>query len=236
MFCMRVPVLSEQMMVADPRVSTSGRGTDNVVLGGHDIHDIRVGESHNNLNAFRKNGNGTGKGSVDWFNNFATVPLRVKEGHEEGGHTHGNNSVTKSICFSTSVLMASVESTIWLIGGLLGVTLLVDSNPGVEYDDGDEEGDLDSGGEFMLTVGDRDGLDEGHNGDGDEYVDEHVVDVVPDTLQQRLLDLLHHFVGSKLDETVRSLVGAQANFGVIVFQAHLLDGFFYCHGVPWRIL
>mmetsp|Transcript_1702 Transcript_1702/g.2763 ORF Transcript_1702/g.2763 Transcript_1702/m.2763 type:complete len:206 (+) Transcript_1702:795-1412(+) len=122
------------------------------------------------------------------------------------------------------------------VGGLLSVTLLVDSDPGVERDDGDDEGDLEPGGEFLLTVTDRDGLDEGYDGDGDEHVDEHVVDMVPDTLQQRLLDLLRHFVGSELDEAVSGLVDAQADFGVILFQAHLLDGFFYRHGVPWRIL
>ena len=79
-------------------------------------------------------------------------------------------------------------------------------------------------------------MDEGHDGDGDEHVDEHVVDVVTDTLQQRLLDLLRHFVGSELDEAVSGLVGTQADFGVIVFQAHLLDGFFNHHGVPCQIL
>mmetsp|Transcript_1798 Transcript_1798/g.3405 ORF Transcript_1798/g.3405 Transcript_1798/m.3405 type:complete len:363 (-) Transcript_1798:1031-2119(-) len=40
-------------------------GTDNGVLGCHNLDGIRVGESHNSLKAFRNHGNGADKGNVD---------------------------------------------------------------------------------------------------------------------------------------------------------------------------
>mmetsp|Transcript_19658 Transcript_19658/g.42721 ORF Transcript_19658/g.42721 Transcript_19658/m.42721 type:complete len:303 (-) Transcript_19658:284-1192(-) len=82
------------------------------------------------------------------------------------------------------------------IGGLLGVTFLVDSDPGVERDHGDNEGDLEPGGESRVRVGGCNGLDERHDGDDHEHINEHVVDLMPDALQQRYLDLLRHCVRS----------------------------------------
>ncbi len=120
------------------------------------------------------------------------------------------------------------------IGGLFGISLLVDADPRVETDDGEDERHLEPGGEFGVGVVGDEGLDDGDGGDGDEHVDEHVVHLGPDALQERLLGFFGHLVGAVFGKARRCLVVAQAGFDVVVLQAEMLDRLLDGHGVPWR--
>jgi len=69
----------------------SREGTDNGILGSHDLDSVGVGKSNDGLKTLGNHGNCANKGNVDGAKHFTLEGVGVEVGSEEGGETHGTD-------------------------------------------------------------------------------------------------------------------------------------------------
>lgn len=118
------------------------------------------------------------------------------------------------------------------LGGLLGVTLLVDTNVGVDGNDGKNDTELDPVRNLVLGTVLDDGTDHRHKGNDDENGNEDVGNLIPDALEESLLLLLGHLVGTVLVEAGLGVGRRQTGRLMIDTQAELLDDGGLVHAMP----
>ena len=118
------------------------------------------------------------------------------------------------------------------LGGLLGVTLLVDTDVGVDGNDGEDDTELDPVGNLVLGTVLDDGTDHRHEGDDDEDGNEDVGHLIPDALKKSLLLLLGHLVGTVLVEAGLGIGRGQTGRLMVGTQAELLDDGGLVHAMP----
>ena len=118
------------------------------------------------------------------------------------------------------------------LGGLLGVALLVDTDVGVDGNDGKDDAELDPVGNLVLGTVLNDGTDHRHEGDDDQNGNEDVGDLIPNALEKSLLLFLGHLVGTVLVKAGLGIGSGQTAGLMVGTQAELLDDGGLVHAMP----